>query len=286
MRTVSPGECNFSVLERNQAMVGNGHSMGVAAEIPENIFRAAEGPFAVDDPVVAEESGDEGMKSLRVRKMLQFAMEADFPFGESVLEGIFDLPSKDLSEDLLRQKEPATRICRHPVLTVERQSAGGNDAVHVWMMLHGLRPGMEHAEEADFGAESLGIAGNFDQCFRTEAQEHCVDELLVLQCELGQGPGHSENDVSIGDGKKFFLPRLNPADSGVGLTLRTSPMPARVVGVAGIAATGAFIDMPAESSRAAAFDGSENLQMLRGDPRTTVFNEFLKQTLLQDSTGS
>ena len=54
MRAVSPAECNISILKRNQAMVGNGHSMGVAAEIAENIFRAAEGPFAVDDPVVTE----------------------------------------------------------------------------------------------------------------------------------------------------------------------------------------------------------------------------------------
>ena len=143
--------------------------MGVAAEITENIFRAAEWPFAVDDPVVAEEFGDEGMKSLRVRKMLQFAMEADFPFGESVLEGILDLSSKDLSEDLLRQKEPVTWICRHPVLMVERQSAGRDDTVHVGMMLHGLGPGMEHTEESDLRAEAFGVAGDFDECFSTEA---------------------------------------------------------------------------------------------------------------------
>ena len=230
--------------------------MGVAAEITENIFRAAEWPFAVDDPVVAEEFGDEGMKSLRVRKMLQFAMEADFPFGESVLEGILDLSSKDLSEDLLRQKEPVTRICRHPVLMVERQSAGRDDAVHVWMMLHGLRPGMEHAEEADFGAESLGIAGDFDQRFGAEAQQHRVDELLILQCELCQRTGHGENDVGIGDGKEFFLAPRNPTKAGVGLTLWTMPVAARVVGVAGISATGAFIDVPAESSCAAADDCS------------------------------
>ena len=65
MGPVSPPEGNLPIHKGDQAMVGNGHSMGVAAEIPENIFRAAEGPFAVHDPVVGIESADEGVKSLR-----------------------------------------------------------------------------------------------------------------------------------------------------------------------------------------------------------------------------
>ena len=48
-------EGNFSVLERDQAMVGNGHAMGVAAEIFENLLRPAEGRFAVNNPMIAEE---------------------------------------------------------------------------------------------------------------------------------------------------------------------------------------------------------------------------------------
>ncbi len=66
MHPVSPAEGNLSILKRDQATVGNGLSMGVAAEISENIFRAAEGPFAVHDPVVGIEFADEGVKSLRV----------------------------------------------------------------------------------------------------------------------------------------------------------------------------------------------------------------------------
>jgi hypothetical protein len=35
------------------------------------------------------------------------------------------------------------------------------------MKLQFLTPGMEHAEEADFGAEMAGITGDFEQRFRT-----------------------------------------------------------------------------------------------------------------------
>ena len=188
--------------------------------------------------------------------MLQPAVEADTTFGECVLQSLLDLPSKNPSQHLLGQKEPVARIGAHPALMVERQSAGRDDTVHVGMMLHGLGPGMEHTEESDLGAEAFGIAGDFDQCFSTEAQQHRIDELLVLQRELGQKTRHRENDVGIGDGKKFFLPPVDPTKAGIGLTLWTMPVTARVVRVAGIAATGALIDMVAESSGAAADDRS------------------------------
>ena len=64
MRPVSPGKCNFSILKRDQAMVGNSHSMGIAAEIFENMFRTAEGALAVDDPIVAIEIANEVIKHL------------------------------------------------------------------------------------------------------------------------------------------------------------------------------------------------------------------------------
>ena len=79
--------------------------MRVSAQISEDIFRAAERLFAVDDPFVAEHVTDKGVKSLRIRKMPQLAMEADFVFGESVLQGFLEFPPKNSRENLLRQKE-------------------------------------------------------------------------------------------------------------------------------------------------------------------------------------
>ena len=102
MRTVSPAECNISILERDQAMVGNGHSMCVAAEIFENMFRTAEWALAVNDPVVTVEIANEGIKRLWIRKMLQFAVKADFTFGESLPEGVLNLSAKYFPERLLR----------------------------------------------------------------------------------------------------------------------------------------------------------------------------------------
>jgi len=120
MRAVSPGECNFSILERNQAMVGNGHSMSVAAEILENLLRPAEWPLAVNNPFVTVEVADEGMKRLRIRKMLQLSVKADFPFSKSFFEGLPNLSPKNLPQCSLRQKEPVARIRRNPALMIKR----------------------------------------------------------------------------------------------------------------------------------------------------------------------
>ena len=119
MGSVSPAERNLSILKRDQPMVGNGHSMGVAAEIFENMFRAAEGPFAIDHPILTVEIANQGMKHLRVRKMLKLPVKADLTFGECLVEGVFDLSSKDLPEHPLRQKEPIAGIGRYPVLMIE-----------------------------------------------------------------------------------------------------------------------------------------------------------------------
>ncbi len=86
MRAVPPAEDDLSVGKGNQAVIGDRHSMGVAAEIAENILGATEGPFAVDNPVVAEQFADKGAKRLRVRKMPQAPIETDFALGEGCLE--------------------------------------------------------------------------------------------------------------------------------------------------------------------------------------------------------
>ena len=120
MRTVSPGKSNFSILKRDQAMVGNGHSMRVAAEILENLLRPAERAFTVNYPIVAVEVTDEGMKGLRIRKMLQFSVKTDLSFSKSFFESINNLSSKNFPEYPLRQKEPVAWIRRHPAPMIKR----------------------------------------------------------------------------------------------------------------------------------------------------------------------
>jgi hypothetical protein len=67
---VSPAEGNLVPREGDQAVIGDRHTMGIAAEVTEYMFGTPEGRFAVDHPVVAEEGAEERSESLRFRQKL------------------------------------------------------------------------------------------------------------------------------------------------------------------------------------------------------------------------
>jgi len=75
------------------------------------------------------------------------------------------------------------------------------------MVLEFLTPGMEHAEEADFGAEMVGIARHFEQRFGTGPEQEIIDDLLVLQGQRGEPPRKSEDDMDVGDRQEFAAAR-------------------------------------------------------------------------------
>ena len=56
---VPPAEGDAIVFKGHEAMVGDGYAMGVAGQVVENIFGAAEGRLSVDDPVLLAELPEE-----------------------------------------------------------------------------------------------------------------------------------------------------------------------------------------------------------------------------------
>lgn len=62
---VSPAESDFIVCKGYQPLIGNGDPVRVAAEIAEDMFRAAEGSFAVNNPVLLEQLPEERGESSR-----------------------------------------------------------------------------------------------------------------------------------------------------------------------------------------------------------------------------
>ena len=63
------------------------------------------------------------------------------------------------------------------------ETASGDYAVYMGVMLQSLVPGMEHAEEANLCAKVPGIAGDLQQGCSAGMKQQVVDEPLVLQCE-------------------------------------------------------------------------------------------------------
>jgi hypothetical protein len=181
---VSPTKSNLVTGQGDKAMIGDGDAVRVAAQVSDNLLRAAEGWFAIDDPIVAEELPEKRGESLGLGEQLEIAVEAELAGGEGTLESGDELAAEDTTEHLDGEKEAIAWVDPTPV--IGREAAGRNHAVNMGMMLQLLIPSMEHAEEADFCAEMLRGASDFEQGFGAGAEEQVVDDLLVLQ---GQARG-------------------------------------------------------------------------------------------------
>ena len=162
-------------------------------------------------------------------------------------------------------------------MVIGRETAGRNHTMQMGMMLEFLTPGMEHAEEADFGAQMAGIARDFEQRFGTGPEQEIVDDLLVLQGQRGEPPRKGEDDMDVGGGQKFAAARPQPTVASEGLTLGTVSIPARIERVGTIPAADTPITMPAQGGGTTALDGRQHFQMLAGDPATTRFDELLSR---------
>jgi hypothetical protein len=111
-------------------------------------------------------------------------MEAKLALTEVAFQSADKLAAKNLSEHGDGKKEASVRW--NPTRVIERQSTGGHHTMGMGMMLEFLIPGVKHTEEADFGAEMLGIASDFEEGFGTSLQQQMVQDFLVLQGERGQ----------------------------------------------------------------------------------------------------
>ena len=101
---ITPAKSDLAIGERDQAMVGDGHPMGVAAEITENMLGATEGRFAIDHPVLSVEWPQPGSEDLGLRKKLQVSLEVELAIVESLLESVDELAAKNFTQHFLGKK--------------------------------------------------------------------------------------------------------------------------------------------------------------------------------------
>src|SRR5258708_36959856 len=79
---------------------------------------------------------------------------------------------------------------------------------------------MQHAEEANFRAETFQIACHFEKSFRTGTEQEIVEDFLVLQHQRRQAAGECEDHVQVAGREQFSSTRSDPAFSCSDLTLR------------------------------------------------------------------
>jgi hypothetical protein len=141
-----------------------------------------------------------------------------------------------------------------------------------------LSPGVQHAEEADFCTEMLGIARDFQKGFRTGAKQEIVNDLLVLQDQGDQTTRKREDHMDVARWEKLLAARCEPAIASSCLTLRAVPISARVERDGAMSAASAFIEMSAERGGATPRNRQEHFDVLPADPLTASFDEGVSRS--------
>ncbi len=76
LAVVFPAEADRAVVERQDTLVGDGHAVGVAAEIVEHAGGAVEGGPGVDHPLAAAKGPQPAREGVRVGQGLERTAEA------------------------------------------------------------------------------------------------------------------------------------------------------------------------------------------------------------------
>ena len=105
VRGIPPAEGDVALGESDQPGVGDGDAMSVGAEITQHMFRAAEGPLGVDDPVVAEQHPQPGGEGAGLGQRQQAAVELEFTSLEGVAKSGDELAAEDAAEHADGQEE-------------------------------------------------------------------------------------------------------------------------------------------------------------------------------------
>jgi len=85
-------------------MVGDGHTMGVAAQILQHIFGTTKRTFQVHHPVLSVEWPQPGGEDLGLRKKLQVSLEVELAIVESLLKSVDELAAKTSRSTSLGRK--------------------------------------------------------------------------------------------------------------------------------------------------------------------------------------
>lgn len=122
------------------------------------------------------------------------------------------------------------------------------------VMQHGLPPGVKDGDEADLGAQVLGIGSDRAQGLGSGVKQDFVDHGLVLVGDRGDFLGQREDYVEIVSGNELGLAILQPLRAHQGLTLRAVAISATVERDARVAAFVTLLDVTTERDGATTLD--------------------------------
>ena len=259
---VLPAEADEAVLDGQDAVVGEGHAVGVAAEVVEHTGGSVEGRLGVDDPLGLAQGPEVTVEGYGIGERSEGAGQVQAALAVGVFEPLEEEGAEAAREDADGQEEAGP--AGDPAIALRGESAAGNDAVQMGVEGKIRTPGMQDGEEADRGTKVLGVGGDLAQGAGCGAEEQGVECALVLQGDGGDLGGQREDDMKILAIQQFVLALGDPGGAGGALALGAMAVTAGTVAVAAVPAAVALLDLAAEGGGAALLDGGHDTALQDG----------------------
>ena len=154
---VAEGPAQPSIGQELEWAIAGGGFEHVAAEVAQSVLAAA-GGGAVNDPAL----------------LPHFGREVGQRLGHLLLEGLAEERAAAITQGFDRQEEAGA--AGDPLALVRAQAATGDQVMHVGMIFQRARPGVQHAQQAEGGAEAFGVLRQVLQGLGTGGQEQIVAE--------------------------------------------------------------------------------------------------------------
>ena len=210
---IAPAEADAFAIEGSDAVVGNSHAVGVAAERAQDLLGSTEWRLGVDVPSLLAQLFDESVELCRVAEGCGRPSEVE----QASLLKLAKSGEELLAEDSAQQMnwhEEHRMTGRNPALMICRQSPAGNDAVDMVMRQQVRTPRMQDGEEADLGTEALGIGSDFEQCLRDALKEQIENGPARSQCQGVELVGESADDMKVVRVEQIAPLRFEPSLGG------------------------------------------------------------------------
>ena len=128
---IAPTKSDLTIGKGNQAVVGDGHAMSVAAQIMHHVFGATEGTFQIDHPILSMEWPQPSGEDLGLRQKLQVSVEVQLAILKSLFERVDELAAKDFRQHLFGKEIVVAGT--NPTGVIVREAAGGHHTMDMWM---------------------------------------------------------------------------------------------------------------------------------------------------------
>ena len=132
VRIIAPAEADALPVEGGDAVVGDGHAVGVTAEVTQDMLGPAEGRLDMGVPVLVFQLLDQVLEYGRITERGGWTSQLERSLAVEAAEPCEELVTEDSAQDWNRHQEHRM-AGRDPALVIGRQSAAGNDGVDMVM---------------------------------------------------------------------------------------------------------------------------------------------------------